>query len=45
MFFRKNDLKTLEIKKLSSVMQIAKNKQDAFENTAALVKKIAKNML
>tara|TARA_R110002020_G_scaffold361751_1_gene574220 strand:+ start:32385 stop:32507 length:123 start_codon:yes stop_codon:yes gene_type:complete len=35
----------LGVEKLPSVVQIAKNKQDAFDNTAALVKKIAENML
>ncbi|WP_416444660.1 glycerate kinase [Leeuwenhoekiella sp. A16] len=40
-----SDLKKLGVEKLSSVMQIAKNKQDAFDNTATLVKKIAENML
>lgn len=40
-----HELEKLGVKKIASVMQIAKNKQDAFENTAALVKKIAENML
>ncbi|MEH6407073.1 MAG: glycerate kinase [Leeuwenhoekiella sp.] len=40
-----HELEKLGVKKIASVMQVAKNKQDAFENTYQLVKNIGQNLI